>query len=95
MVTVLPPFFPPSLPLSLPSSLPVSFFSVLETQLFFAVGSGKVFRLETEGSRVVSSLELRGHAHMVYQILTLGARTLPRHWLPSIIGRSNAIQYYR
>lgn len=65
------------------------------TQLYFTVESGKVFQLLTQGSRVTSCLELRGHAESVYKILTLGARTLPKHWLPSIIGRSNVIEYYK
>ena len=65
------------------------------TQLFFAVEKGCVFQLETNGPDVVSSVELRGHAKGVYKILSLGARILPRHWLPSIIGRSNVIDYYK
>ena len=67
----------------------------MDTQLFFAVETGKVFQLQTQGSKVTSSLELRGHAESVYRIMSLGARTLPKHWLPSIIGRSNVIEYYK
>lgn len=67
----------------------------METHLYFAVETGKVFQLETDGSAVTSVVELRGHAKEVYKIKTLGARTLPRHWLPSIIGRSNVIEYYK
>ncbi len=89
MVISLPPSLSPSLPLL------VSFFSVMGTYLLFAVQSGKVFRLETAGSDVTSSVELRGHAKGVYKIMSLGARVLPRHWLPSIIGRSNVIEYYK
>ena len=76
-------------------SLSVSFFSVMGTQLYFAVDSGKVFQLETDGAAVSLAAELRGHTKQVYEILTLGARTLPRHWLPSIIGRSNVIEHYK
>ena len=28
-----------------------------------------------------------------HSLLTLGARTLPRHWRPSILGRSNVMDY--
>lgn len=78
----------------IPSVL-VSFFSVMDTNLLFAVETGKVFQLSTEGSTIVSSTELRGHAKEVYGMLSLGARILPRHWLPSIIGRDNVINYYK
>ena len=66
-----------------------------DTRLLFAVDTGKVFQLSTEGSVAKSCMELRGHVKDVYAILSLGGRILPRHWLPSIIGRSNVIQYYR
>jgi len=73
----------------------VLFFSVTDTRLLFAVETGKVFQLSTDGSKVVSCVELRGHIKDVTSILSLGARTLPRHWLPSIIGRNNVVNYYR
>lgn len=73
----------------------VSFFSVTDTRLLFAVETGKVFQLSTEGTSVVSCAELRGHIKDVYAILSLGARILPRHWLPSIIGRDNVVNYYK
>ena len=76
--------------------LAVSFFSVMATKLYFSVDTcGKVFELATSGSSVTSCVELRGHNKEVYKILSLGARILPRHWLPSIIGRSNIIEHYR
>ena len=31
----------------------------------------------------------------IYQLLSIGGRVLPRHWLPTILGRSNVIDYYR
>ena len=54
-----------------------------------------MLQLETAGDAIVSSTELRGHVGETFTLLSLGARTLPRHWLPTIIGRSNAIDYYR
>ncbi len=66
-----------------------------DSHLLFAVDTGKVFQLSTQGSAVTSCVELRGHVKDVYAILSLGARVLPRHWLPSIMGRDNVINYYR
>ena len=43
----------------------------------------------------VSLSQFRGHVKTVHSLLTLGARTLPRHcsWRPSILGRSNMMDY--
>ena len=44
---------------------------------------------------VESVSQFRGHVKTVHSLLTLGARTLPRHcsWRPSILGRSNVMDY--
>ena len=42
---------------------------------------------------VESVSQFKGHVKTVHSLLTLGARTLPRHWRPSILGRSNAMDY--
>ena len=31
----------------------------------------------------------------IRSLLTIGGRTLPKHWTPSILGRSNVIDYLR
>lgn len=31
----------------------------------------------------------------LYKLLTLGSRVFPRHWIPTLIGRNNVIEYYR
>lgn len=30
----------------------------------------------------------------IYRLLSLGSRVFPRHWLPTLIGRNNVIEYY-
>lgn len=65
------------------------------SELQLALSTGKILLATTEGTDIVATMELKGHANDVYQLLSIGGRILPRHWLPSIIGRSNAIDYYR
>lgn len=64
-------------------------------QLQLALASGKILLLNIRDSQVESSVELGGHMKGMYCILPIGGRILPKHWLPSIIGRSNVLDYYR
>ena len=65
------------------------------SQLQLALPSGKILLMNTDESIVTSTVELQGHMKVIYSMLPIGCRILPKHWLPSIIGRSNAIDYYK
>ncbi len=80
----------------LPLSHAVTAVCTMGHQLQLSLSTGKILVLNTsEDASVSSSVELQGHVKDIYTILPIGTRTLPRHWLPNIIGRSNVIDYYR
>lgn len=62
------------------------------SQLQLALTSGNIVLLATNP---LSSCELMGHTGAIYSLNSIGGRILPKHWFPTIIGRSNAIDYYR
>ena len=64
-------------------------------QLQLAISDGRILVLKTRDSQPVSTVELRAHVKTIHTLLPLSCRTLSRQWLPSIIGRSNVIDYYR
>jgi len=64
-------------------------------QLQLALSTGVILILNTQDSQVVSTVQLHGHVKGIHSLLPLGGRILPKQWLPSIIGRSNVIDYYR
>ena len=64
-------------------------------QLQLALSTGRILLLNAYDGCVSSPTELKGHMDGIYCILPISGRILPRHWLPSIIGRSNVIDYYR
>lgn len=64
-------------------------------QLQLAISDGRVLVLQTQGSELLSTVELRAHVKNIHTLLPLSCRTLSRQWLPSIIGRSNVIDYYQ
>lgn len=65
-------------------------------QLQLSLSTGKILVLNiSEDASIASSVQLQGHVKDIYTILPIGTRTLPRQWLPTIIGRSNVIDYYR
>ena len=64
-------------------------------QLQLAISDGRVLVLQTRGSQLLSTVELRAHVKNIHTLLPLSCRTLSRQWLPSIIGRSNVIDYYQ
>ncbi len=65
------------------------------SELQLALSNGHILLATTSDMEIVSTTELKGHVKEIHQLLSIGGRVLPRHWLPSIIGRSNAIDYYR
>jgi serine/threonine protein kinase len=75
------------------SPSPVTCICSVGDKLQLAQSSGQILQLHTSPSGVDSTTELRGHVKAVHSMLTLGARTLPRHWRPSILGRSNVMDY--
>ena len=102
----LPPSLPPSLPPFLPflshsllpsppppSVLPVSCICAVGNQLQLAHTDGHILQLLIPHNEVDSLSTLHGHMKTVHSMLTLGARTLPKHWRPSILGRSNVMDY--
>ena len=60
--------------------------------LHLALTSGNILVL---GTNPLSSCELMGHTGVIYSLSSIGGRILPKHWFPTIIGRSNAIDYYK
>ena len=81
-------YFSPSLPLP-----PVTCICAVHDKLHLAQESGQILQLHTPHREVESVSQFRGHVKTVHSLLTLGARTLPRHWRPSILGRSNVMDY--
>ena len=73
----------------------VSSLHAMGSQLQLALTTGQIVLLNVKATEIVSSLTLAGHVKNIYQTLSIGGRILPRHWLPSIIGRSNAIDFYK
>ena len=67
----------------------------MDNQLQLAISDGRILVLKTRGSQLVSTVELRAHVKNIHTLLPLSCRTLSRQWLPSIIGRSNVIDYYQ
>lgn len=65
----------------------------MDNQLQLAVSTGRILLLPSCGSGPPT--ELAGHMRGIHTLLSIGVRVLPKHWLPSIIGRSNVIDYYR
>lgn len=63
-------------------------------QLQLALDTGKILLLNTEKTEITETVELHGHVKAIHQTVSIGGRILPRHWLPTIIGRSNAIDFY-
>ena len=82
--TLICPFFPTVLS-----------FCAMGSQLQLSLSNGKILLLTISNQTVISYVELKGHVKDIYTILPIGGRILPKHWLPSIIGRSNVIDYYR
>ena len=67
----------------------------MDNQLQLAISDGRILVLKTRGSQLVSTVELRAHVKNIHTLLPLSCHTLSRQWLPSIIGRSNVIDYYQ
>lgn len=65
------------------------------SQLQLALKAGKILLLNTFGVEVTETVILHGHGKAIHQMLSIGGRIFPRHWLPSIIGRSNTIDFYK
>ena len=68
--------------------------------LYISTAGGEVVTLSlTNSLQGISSPLLPVSAHSksrgIYKLLKLGCRVFPRHWLPTLIGRNNAIEYYR
>ena len=58
--------------------------------------SGYVVTIEIDSLLQVSTpcLPMVAHSRGIHTLLSLGSRVLPRQWLPTLIGRSNVIEYY-
>ena len=68
--------------------------------LYISTESGEVVTLSLSDSLLEISSPLppvSAHSKScgVYKLLKLGCRVFPRHWLPTLIGRNNVIEYYR
>ena len=59
-----------------------------------SLSKGKILRLDNISSPDVTGQILHGHFDNVYSILPISCRTMPKQWLPTIIGRSNVIDKY-
>lgn len=65
------------------------------SQLQLALDTGKILLLNTRKTEITETVVLHGHGKEIHQMISIGGRILPRHWLPSIIGRSNTIDFYK
>uniref|UniRef100_A0A1X7UH02 non-specific serine/threonine protein kinase n=1 Tax=Amphimedon queenslandica TaxID=400682 RepID=A0A1X7UH02_AMPQE len=70
------------------------------SMLYMSTGGGEVVTLSLSNSlQEISSPLFPISAHSksrgIYKLLKLGCRVFPRHWLPTLIGRNNAIEYYK
>ena len=59
------------------------------SKVYLATSAGRVIAIDYANNSWKHK-ELSGHYGDVNVIVPLGGRTLPRHWLPSIIGRTSA-----
>jgi hypothetical protein len=75
------------------SPSPVTSICSVRDRLHLARADGQILQLHTPGNLVQAAAHLRGHVRCVSSLLTLGARVLPRHWRPGILGRSNVKDY--
>ena len=79
--------------INLSPSLSVTSLCSVGNRLHLSMSDGEILQLHTPHDSVLSLSRLRGHVKSVHSLLTLGARVLPRHWRPSILGRSNVMDY--
>ena len=77
------------------TKIAVTSLHAMGSQLQLALGTGKVLLLNTRKTEISETVVLHGHGKEIYQMMSIGGRILPRHWLPSIIGRSNTIDFYK
>lgn len=66
---------------------------IMGSSIHASLGKGKILRLDNINSDVTGQV-LHGHFDNVYSILPISCRTMPKQWLPTIIGRSNVIDKY-
>lgn len=79
--------------LSLSLSCAVTSVCSVRDMLHLALSNGEILQLHTAHDQIDSVSHLRGHVKSIHSLLTLGARVLPRNWRPSILGRSNVMDY--
>ena len=73
--------------------VPVTSICCVKEILHLALTNGEILQLATSHNSIESVSRLRGHVKSIHSLLTLGARVLPRNWRPSILGRSNVMDY--
>lgn len=76
-------------------SVSVTSLHAMGSQLQLSLDAGKVLLLNTNKVEITETVVLHGHGREIHQTLSIGGRIFPRHWLPTIIGRSNTIDFYK
>jgi len=66
---------------------------MLDSCIHASLSKGRILRLDNLTTQITGQV-LHGHIGKVYSIIPISCRTMPRQWLPSIIGRSNVIDKY-
>ena len=81
--------------LLLPHVFPTLVTSILtlDSSIHASLSNGRILRLDNLTAQINGQV-LQGHIDKVYSILPISCRTMPRQWLPNIIGRSNVIDKY-
>lgn len=70
----------------------------LESYLYISNTLGAIIILELDTASLVLSapcIPVAAHADHAHSLLLLSSRVFPRQWLPRLVGRSNAIEYYK
>jgi serine/threonine protein kinase len=71
---------------------------VLNDLLYLSTSSGAIIPLQIDPHTYTMSAlcsPIAGHHGNVHRLMSLDSRIFPKHWIPTLIGRSNVIEYYR
>ena len=69
----------------------------MDSSLYLGTTAGTVVALELGPDLVLrtSCAPVTAHTNQIHSLLLLSSRVFPRQWLPRLVGRSNAIEYYK
>ena len=69
----------------------------MDSYLYIGTSTGTIIVLQLDHDLILRSPcdPVYAHANQTRNLLLLSSRIFPRQWLPRLVGRSNAIEYYK